>query len=103
MPNNLYRSVSSSSRAIIGPEGALKDVKPHTIPKNVVINVDLEDLSRKAAIYGPLRVFAETILNLCLLANDELRGQYNGSNMAGKIEDVRGGSDSKKSRPGRRR
>lgn len=77
---------------------------PEGIGKHrVKIHVDLEDLSRKAVMYGPLRVIGETVLNLCLMMNDQFRGHLNGSNMAGKFhmgqnEDLRSRSGPKKDR-----
>jgi hypothetical protein len=55
-----------------------ENLKPH-VPRaegSPVITVDLDDLSRKAVTYGPLHVLGETILNLCLMANDSMRGLY---------------------------
>jgi hypothetical protein len=81
------------------------DVKPHNPRKNarVHVGVDLQDLARKAATYGPLRVIGETVLNLCLLMNDQFRGQFHGSDITRKDENLRGRSGASQSRPGRDR
>lgn len=81
------------------------DAKPHNPRHNggPSIGVDLEDLSRKAVTYGPLRVLGETVLNLCLMLNDQMRGTIHGSNMVGKDENVPRGSPHQKSGAGRRR
>ncbi len=59
--------------------------KPHSPrrPGSPEIGLDLEDLTRKAVTYGPWRVLGETILNLCLMANDQFKGDMKGSQMTG--------------------
>ena len=88
-------------------EEKTKDLKskPHNPRKSggLQIGVDLEDLSRKAVKYGPLRVIGETIFNLCLMANDQFRGQMNGSDLTRESENISGGSSPKKDRANGRR
>lgn len=47
---------------------------PHVPGKGstVQIQINLEDLCKKAATKGALVVLGETVLNLCLLANDQI-------------------------------
>jgi len=49
---------------------ASKDVKPYEPRRDVVIHLDLEEFARKAVQYGPVHVIGETLLSLCLMAND---------------------------------
>ncbi len=65
-------------------------VKPHSPHKKgaPAVMIDLEDLARKAVTLGPLHVFGETILNLCLMTNDLFRGGLRGSNLTGRVSDM---------------
>jgi hypothetical protein len=47
-----------------------ESVKPYEPRRDVVIHMDLEEFTRKAVQYGPAHVIGETILSLCLMAND---------------------------------
>ena len=48
----------------------MSTVKPYEPRRDVVIHMDLEEFTRKAVQYGPAHVIGETILSLCLMAND---------------------------------
>lgn len=47
-----------------------KDIKTYEPRRDVIIHMDLEEFTRKAVEYGPAHVIGETILSLCLMAND---------------------------------
>lgn len=95
-----------------------KPLIPHSPRKNggPEIGIDLQDLAKKAVTYGPLRVFGETVLNLCLMFNDQNTahiprreqtpnretpnrgkgGTENGRDIHGQGENLRGRSAPKK-------
>ena len=61
-----------------------KTLKPYNPAQgsSVTIHLDLQDLCKKTISHGPLAVLGETLLNLCLLANDTKGGILRGSNLA---------------------